>query len=106
MSKKKKKFRAQLAQQLQQIQQNTANDTNDNTPKKNPAINKKTEAIDKIDLDQANDKFVKKEIAQIIFAVIICMIILVGIWVLDKQTSYINDFSNWLTRILHVGGGH
>lgn len=105
--KKKKKFNAQLAQALIQTQNKA--ELSDTTITNNPEQNKKQEAnkqtsvIESDEQDKKLAKTVYHEIKTIAGAMIVCMVILLGIWALGLKTPYVNNFSNWLTTALHIG---
>lgn len=102
--KKKKKFRAELAQTLNKLQQEKTQEIKSSSVSANTshAETKTMEKDTEIDEDKVLAKTVGHEIKKIILAMGVCMVLLVGIWIMEMKTPYVNNFSNWLTATLHI----
>lgn len=103
--KKKKKFNAKLAQVLVQTKNEPEQKISEHTAQTTTKVTKQEtrNITEQVDTEDKNlTKIVRHEMKAILGAMLICMIILVGIWYIQIKTPYINNFSNWLTTSLHI----
>jgi len=99
MSKKNKKFKAKLSQAMQQLNNHKPSSTASSNQPQKSVVSLKQEKTDTQIIDTLE---VRKDIKRIVFALSVCIVILVAFWLLDLKTTYLNNFINSLTRFLHL----
>lgn len=93
MSKRRKKrFRAQLAKSLSKN-----NSSSEAKNKKVVSIKKETSNLN----DTAD---IKKDLRLISYTAITCLIIVIIIWLIDRQTLHIENISKSLMEVFNIGG--
>lgn len=124
--KHKKKFKAQLHQAMQEIQRNKtsiqeqgnietkklAKPQNDSVSQKRQENKIEPEKLSEIAPTKVGEgvksdeyNYVKKDVLKIITIVAICIVLLVGIWILSLKTNYISNFANTLANFSHLSQG-
>ena len=99
--KNKKKFRAQLSQAFQNLEKSEVQKTK--TPENLVAASEKQKnVIIKDDID-ADDTYIKHDIQKIAMGLGACLIVLLAVWHLNKSTPIIQNLSESLSQILHIG---
>lgn len=104
--KKKKKFRAQLAQALEQMEKEKPIQEQKNiSAAKTTGVPIET-PVEKVEKSKDNlyydEKSVIKDIKLIVFAMIVCITLLLGIFFINIRTHYIKNFSDYLTKSLNI----
>ena len=103
MSKKKKKFRAELAQTFQNLEKEHEQKVDSIVPSATSQKSKALPASKAENITDEDDKFVRRDIKKIALGLGACLLVLLIVWYLNKNTSIIQNLSESLSQVLHIG---